>query len=156
MVIQRWQSLLLLVGVAMMALFTFVSLGQVQTEAYSFNFTSMGFSYEGEPTDGAPGGWLVRTWYFFILCLTALAVGFIDIFLYGNLVLQKKICVVSVLLTVASAATGGFLGYTAIEGHSVSWSWVALCPFVAIVADLMALTCMQRDHNRLRAVDRLR
>lgn len=47
MVIQRWQSVFLLIVTAMMACFTFFSLGQVQMPDFSLEFTTMGFSIEG-------------------------------------------------------------------------------------------------------------
>lgn len=155
MVIQRWQSLLLLVAAAVMGCFTFCSLGQVQTTDFTFNFTSLGFFQEGISTDGAPD-LTVHTWYFFAISLTTTLLLLIDIFLFKNLDLQKKVCALSVLLVIASAATGGCLGYTAIDGGEIGWSTVALCPLIALVATLMAYGCMQSDHNKLKAVDRIR
>lgn len=156
MVIQRWQSLLLLVAAVMMACFTFCSLGQVQTPDYSFDFTSLGFTYEGEATDGAPSGTFLSTWYLFIISLTTTLVVLIDIFLFKNLSLQKKVCLVSVLMIIASAASAACLGYFAIENGVIGWSSVALAPFIALCAVILAYTCMQRDHNKLKAVDRIR
>lgn len=156
MVIQRWQSLLLLVAVVMMCCFTFFSLGQVQTPDYSFNFTSLGFTYEGESTGHAPEGMFLSTWYFFILSLTTALLMLIDIFMYGNLVLQKKVCLVTILMAIAAAATCGCLGYTAVEGGTIGWSTNILSVIIAVVAAILAYGCMRRDHNRLKSVDRLR
>lgn len=156
MVIQRWQSLLLLVAAVMMGCFTFMSLGQVQTEDFSFNFNSLGFHYEGESADYAPSHTYLSTWYFFILSLSTTLVLLIDIFLYNNLVFQKKVCSVGILMTIASIATAVTLGYTAIEGYSVSWSSIAFCPIIALVGSILALNRMQSDHNKLKSVDRLR
>jgi hypothetical protein len=43
MVIQRWQSVLLLVAAVAMATFSFLSLGQIQLSDYTLNFTTLGF-----------------------------------------------------------------------------------------------------------------
>ena len=51
MVIQRWQSVLLLIVAALMGSFTFLSLGQIQMPEESLNFTTLGFEIEGIPTD---------------------------------------------------------------------------------------------------------
>lgn len=155
MVIQRWQSLLLLVAFAVMACFTFFSIGQVQTEDYTYNFTSLGFYQEGETTDG---GVTVNypTWFFFSLSLTTSLLTLIDIFLYKNLPLQKKVCLVCVLFTLASAATAAALGYTAIEGGRIGWSALSICPLIALCGEIMAYGCMRRDHRLLKAVDRIR
>lgn len=155
MVIQRWQSLLLLVAAAVMGCFTFCSLGQVQTTDYTYNFQSLGFFQEGITTDGG----VVEnysTWYFFALSLASTLLLLIDIFLFKNLSLQKKLCIVAILFVIASAVTGGCLGYTAISGGSIGWSSVALCPLIAVIAAIMAYGGMTKDQNRLRAVDRVR
>lgn len=156
MVIQRWQSLLLLLAAVMMACFTFCSLGQVQTTDFSLNFTSLGFTYEGEATDGAPTGYFLHTWYFFILSLTTAILTLIDIFLFNNLRLQKRILLICILFTIAAACVAAGLGYTAVEGYSVSWSSLALSPLLAIIALIMAYSCINRDERRLRSVDRIR
>ncbi len=155
MVIQRWQSLLLLVAAAVMGCFTFCSIGQVQTSIFTFNFTSLGFYQEGIPTDGVPD-MMTHTWSFFILSLTSAVLLLIDIFLFKNLPLQKKVCLVSILFIIASGVTCLFLGYGVADGGMVNWSGVVTCPLIALIAAIMAWTCMQRDHNRLKAVDRIR
>lgn len=156
MVIQRWQSVMLLIAAAMMACFAFFSLGQVQTEDYSLNFTSIGFTYEGEAADGAPTHTFLSTWYFFIMTITTAVLYLIDIFLFKNLGLQIKVSLVSILLTIASMATCGCLGYTAVEGYSVSWSTNILFPFIALIAGIVANSLMRSDRKKLRAVDRIR
>lgn len=154
MVIQRWQSVLLLVAAAVMGCFTFCSIGQVQTTDYTYDFTSLGFFQEGEATGGVVENF--RTWYFFALSLTTTLLLLIDIFLFKNLPLQKKVCLVGILFTIASGATALCLGYNAIEGGTVGWNAVVICPLIALVGAILAYGCMVRDHNRLKAVDRIR
>lgn len=157
MVIQRWQSVLLLVAAVMMGCFTFCSLGQVQTTDFTFDFTSFGFSYEGIPTDGAPSGTFLSTWYFFILSITTMIIFLIDIFLFRNLTFQKKVCLVGILLTIASAATGWCLGFNAIEGGETQWSTVMyVAPVISVVAAIMAYFRMNSDRRKLLAADRIR
>ena len=155
MIIQRWQSVLLLIAAAVMACFTFLSLGQVTTTDYTFNFTSLGFVSEGQPSSGAEVI-EIKTWYFFMLSLTTTVILLLDIFLFKNLTLQKKICLVALLFIVASGAVGGCLGYACIQGGYMGWSSVALCPFIAIVATILAYNRMCADQRLLRAADRLR
>ncbi|MDE6577983.1 MAG: DUF4293 domain-containing protein [Muribaculaceae bacterium] len=156
MVIQRIQSLLLLAAAVMMGIFTFCSLGQVQTTDFTFNFTSLGFFQEGIPTDGAPEHNYYSTWYFFILSLTTTILLTLDIFLFKNLNLQKKVCLISILFIVASAATGATLGYGAIPGGTIVWTSLVCAPFIALIATIMAYNRIQRDHNMLKSVDRIR
>lgn len=158
MVIQRWQSLLLLVAAVMMGCFSFCSLAQVQTLQFSLDFSALGFHYQGEPTDGALSGTFLGTWYFFILSVTTMLVYIIDIFLFGNLQLQKKVCLIGVLMTVASFAACAALGYNAVEGmQQIQWSSVFyVAPAFALIAAILAWSRMQSDQNKLRAADRIR
>lgn len=156
MVIQRWQSLLLLIASIMMGLFTFCSLGQISTTDFTFNYNSMGFSYLGEATEGAPTGVYETTWYFFTLSLTTTLILLIDIFLYVNLPLQKKVAVIGILFIVACSIIGFALGYNAIPEGSIQWSPIRICPLIALVATLFALNRIQSDHNKLRSADRIR
>lgn len=156
MVIQRWQSVLLLVAAVMMGVFTFCSLGQVSTTDFTFNFTSLGFTYEGEATDGAPTGTYLSTWYFFAVSLTSAVLLLIDIFLYGNLPLQKKVAWIGIIFIIAASSIAASLGYTSIPGGSIGWSSVIICPLLALFATLFALNRIQSDHNKLRSVDRIR
>ena len=158
MVIQRWQSLLLLVAAVMMGCYTFCSLAQVQTELFTLDFKSMGFSYEGEATAGGYTGTFLGTWYFFTLSLTTTLLFIVDIFLYGNPVTQRRICFVGILMLVATVATGYCAGYNAVVGmQQIEWSSVAyVAPFLAVVSAIFASNRIQSDLNKLRAADRIR
>lgn len=156
MVIQRWQTVLLLAAAALMACFTFCSLGQIQLPDYTCNFTTFGFEIEGEATDGARTGFVVRTWSFFIVSLMSFVIPFLAIFCYKNLKLQKSLCWISILFTVAAAVIGGTVGYATFEGAAVSWSSLALAPLLAIIAVYMAYRRIRSDERKLRAADRLR
>lgn len=156
MVIQRWQSVLLLMAAIVMGCFSFCSLGQITTADFTFNFTSLGIYYEGEATDGAPTGALVSTWYFFALSITTTILLLIDIFLYKNLSVQKKVAWIALMFTVACVAIGATNGYCVVENGSIGWSSLALAPFIAIVATLLAINRINSDHNKLKAVDRIR
>lgn len=156
MIIQRWQSVLLLIAAVMMACFSFVSLGQVTTTDYTFNFTALGFTYEGIATNGAPTGYLVHTWYFFALSLLSALLPLIAIFCYKNYRLQPRLCLVTVLCIIADISVGMLLGYTAIDAGTIGWSANVCEPFIALVATIMAWQCIRRDHKKLADAYRLR
>lgn len=128
MVIQRWQSLLLLVAAAVMGCFSFCSLGQIQTADFTYNFTSMGFYQEGIPTNGVSAQ-IFHTWYLFAVTFTSMLLLLIDIFLFKNLPLQKKVCLVSLLFIIASSATVAYLGY-----QSFSWwrNWLVFSNYLSV------------------------
>lgn len=155
MVIQRWQTVMLLVACAMMACFTFCSLGQLQTELYTFQFTSLGFCSEGDPTGGAEMV-SVSTWYFFCVSLMSAVLPLITIFLFRNPRLQRSLCLIEVLFIIAATAVCATLGYTVIPGASIGWSTVIICPLLALIAVIFAYRMIGSDIKKLRAVDRFR
>lgn len=155
MVIQRWQSLLLFVAAAVMACFTFIPFAQVTTTDYTLTLTGLGFHQAGIPTDGdAP--LVIHTWYFFILSLTTIVLLLLDIFLFKNLRLQMRVCLVALLFIVADACVGGLLGFCAIEGGQIWWKTTIMCPFIAIFSTIFAYYRMRYDFSLLKAADRLR
>ena len=156
MVIQRWQSVLLLVVVVCMACFTFMSLGQVSTPGYELNFTTLGFSYEGEATNGAATGMMASTWIFFVVSLVSAIIPLITIFMFKNLKLQKTLCLVECLFIVAVIVIGACYGYDESLGAPVSWSSLAAAPFISLIADAMAYQRISADARTLRDADRLR
>ena len=156
MVIQRWQSVFLLIVAVMMGIFTFMSLGQVQLQDYSLNFTTIGFSIEGESTNGAPTGYYCYTWPFFIVSLLSCVIPFINIFLFKNLRLQKRLCIIEILFLLSVLAAGCAYGYYQFSEAYVSWSSLIIAPLIAFVADVMAYNRISHDQRLLRASDRLR
>lgn len=155
MVIQRWQSVLLLCACALMTVFTFFSLGQWQTSTATLDFTSLGFSFEGEPTGGAPSGYYLRTWYFFSLSLLSAVIPFIAIFCYKNERLQRRLCLIEILFIVAAAAVACILGFGGAVGdvQSYGWSSVAIAPFAALVATILAYRRIAADWKKIRSIN---
>lgn len=155
MVIQRWQSVLLFIAAAVMACFTFLPIATVTTEDYTFNLTGLGFYQQGEPSDGA-APIVVHTWYFFMLSITTIVLLLLDIFLYRNIKVQQKVCMVAILFIVAEGCVAGLLGFRAIEGGWVWWKTTILCPLIALFSAVFAYYRMAQDYSLLKAADRLR
>lgn len=157
MVIQRWQTLLLFIAAALMACFTFIPFGVISTQDYTFNLTGLGFYEQGTPTNGdAP--MIIHTWYFFMMSLTTIVLLLLDIFLYKNIKLQQRVCMVAILFIVADGCVGGLLGFKAFrtEGFELWWNTTALCPFIALFTSIFAYYRMAQDYSLLKAADRLR
>lgn len=154
MVIQRWQTVFLVIAFGCMLVFTLCSLGQWQLQDYTLNFHTWAISSEGELTDRATPFYQGTIYLTIISSLSAL-LALIDIFMYRNLPAQKRICAVTLLVTIAAAATAALIGFTAIEGASVSWSSLAFAPFVAVAALILAWRGISSDHRKIRNADRL-
>lgn len=156
MVIQRWQSVLLLIATVMMCLFSFLSLGQAQLPNFTLDFSALGFSIEGESTQGAPSGYLLHTIPFFAVSLLSAVVSFLAIFMFKNFKLQKQLCYFAIFFIVAACCMGAVYGYQGVPGAEVSWSSVVIAPVVALVAVIAALRCIKGDERKLRSIDRIR
>ncbi len=156
MVIQRWQTVLLLIAAAVMACFTFMSLGQIQLPDYTCDFTTMGFKIEGEATNGGPTGYAAYTWPFFTVSLLSFMIPAIAIFCYKKLKLQKTLCLVEVLFLIAILGCGCGYGYFQFPEAQVEWSSLIVAPLLALVADVFAYNRICADARLLRAADRIR
>ena len=157
MVIQRWQSVLLFIAAAVMACFTFIPFGIISTEDVTYNLTGLGFYPQGIATDANPPE-VIHTWYFFMLSLTTIVLLLIDIFLYRNIRLQQRVCMVAILFIIADGCVGGLLGFVSFRdvGFDLWWKTTALCPFIALFSAIFAWYRMAQDYSLLRAADRLR
>ncbi|MDE6290650.1 MAG: DUF4293 domain-containing protein [Muribaculaceae bacterium] len=157
MVIQRWQSVMLLIAGVMMGIFSFCSLGQIQTADYTFNITALGIAREGIATspDEATG---ISTVVLFILSLLSAILPLIDIFCFKNMNLQKKVALVSGLFAVVAGVIAAFTasGFAADFNASVGWSTFICAPAIALIGNILAYRLIVADQRKLRAADRLR
>ena len=152
MVIQRWQTLMLLISAVMMALFSFCSLGQIQGADITVNFTALSMTVEGT------GKTYMPTWYILVVSLLSTLLPLIGIFRYKALKMQRKICMLSIVLTLAAMASAWIASsYAGVEGaRGMDWSSIVIAPFVAIVALIAAIRCIGSDMRKLSGYDRLR
>lgn len=157
MVIQRWQSVMLLIAGVMMGIFSFCSLGQIQAADYTFNVTALGIFREGVATapDEATG---ISTIILFILSLLGCILPLIDIFCFKNMNLQKKVALISGLFSIASGVIAAFTvsGFASDFQASVNWSVFICAPLISLIAVLIAYRLISSDQKLLRAADRLR
>lgn len=141
MVIQRWQTLLLLVAVVLMGFMCVSPLAQSAVVEASVAPTKF-FVHE------AP--------VFLILNIVIAVLLFLDIFMFKNLRLQMRVAVFSLVLMAASAVTGGFILYQAMPDATIVWTGAVLLLVLAAFFAVMALRMMKKDYKLLRSVDRLR
>lgn len=155
MVIQRWQSVMLLIACVMMGIFSFISLGQIQTPDYTFNITTMGICREGIATAaGEPTG--TGTLYIFILSVLTAILALLGIFCFKNMKLQKRIIAITMLCTVTATVQAMYSSISYAGDNEIGWSVFIGAPVVALVADIAAYRLICSDQKKLRAADRLR
>lgn len=138
MVIQRWQTLLLLAAAILMVAINFSPLA------------SLGASQKPDT---------VFTTDFAILMIVDGLVAvllFLGIFLFKNLQLQIKVTVLSIVLMCVLAVTGGIVLYRQSAIQGIEWSGAVLLLICALILAMGALRLQKRDRNLLRSADRLR
>lgn len=156
MVIQRWQSVFLLIAVVLMGLFSFMQLGQIQATDLTINFTALGFSQEGIPTQGATIFHPISTWYLFAVSLLSAILSLIAIFSFKNFTLQKRLCLISEVCFICIIIAGAILGYQSFDGATISWNSIVCAPFISMISVAMAYQRICADERLIRDSERLR
>lgn len=139
MVIQRIQSLYLLIGAILMTIFIFIPFASVENTDVIF-----------KPTDFP---------VYFILNVVIALILFIAIFLYKSPRRQKTVTLVSMVLIAASAVTGGLILYgpNAPQGIvRVEWFGGVLLLVISLILALAARRGIIKDIKTLSSYDRIR
>ena len=153
MVIQRWQTLLLLVAAVMMGLFSFCSLGQIQGAELTVNYTALGMTVVGD------GATYMSTPYLFVISILSMLLALIAIFRFKAPKVQRKICRIDLLLVAATIVTAWLTErYAEVSGatEGIGWSSIVIAPFVALVSLICAIRCISSDIRKLSGYERLR
>lgn len=149
MVIQRIQSLYLLIAVILMVVFAFFP-------ALTFELADKTVLY-GALETGRAGNLHINPLLFTLIALiTFLAI--VDIFLYKNLQRQMTVCFVDIIIGLAMLVAIGIQAFVVgnREGWTVSWQLYVLLPVLSIIFLMMAHKAMSRDKKKLLDADRLR
>lgn len=147
---------MLLIACVMMALSSFMTLGQMQCPDFTLNFTASGFSYAGEPTGGAPTGFAVHTWLLLAVSITSAVIPLLAIFCFRNFRLQKRLTLISVLLVMTTIVCGLTYGYQTYEEGRMVWEEIVCAPFIALIAECMAWRMIESDRRKIAAAERIR
>lgn len=149
MVIQRIQSVYLLIAVILMVVFAFVP-------ALTFELADKTVLY-GALETGRAGNLHINPLLITLIILISL-LAFIDIFLYKNLQRQMTVCFVDIIIGLAMLVAIGIQAFVVgnREGWAVSWQWYVLLPVLSIIFLMMAHKAMSRDKKKLLDADRLR
>lgn len=138
MQIQRIQTLYLIISIILLGIFCTSTLGSATLEE---NITSV----------------IVKDYPMLLIVAIASAVLLlINIFLYKNLQLQKRVALISMLLISVTAATALFIIYGSVPGGQIMWFGGVLLLVGALIFTLMAYRGMKRDEKKLRDSDRIR
>lgn len=143
MVIQRWQSVWLLIGAILVGVFCFIPMVSLPGGMEDTNSATL-----MSPSD-LP--------VFLVLNIVTAVLLFFAIFLFKNMRLQKTVTLVSMLLLAVATVTECLLLYNwnSTFGRVEMFGSVLLL-LGALVFTLMAYRGIRKDENTLRSADRLR
>lgn len=146
MVIQRWQSVWLLVAAVLVALFCFLPMAYISAEGPEIMAAdSATFMY---PSDN---------WVMLIVGLLVAVLLILNIFSFKDTRRQKLMTIVAVVLIAVLAACACLMVYgfdTA--GGRAEWMGSILLLVGAVIFALLAYRGISRDEKLLKAADRLR
>ena len=149
MVIQRIQSVYLLIAVILMVVFAFFP-------ALTFELGGRQFVY-GALEAGKVGVTHIDPLMLMLVVLISL-LALIDIFLFKNLQRQMTVCFVDIIIGLAMLVAIGIQAFSVNgkDGVTLTWQWYLLLPILSIVFLMLAHKAMSRDKKMLRDSDRLR
>lgn len=140
MVIQRWQTLLLLIAVALMCIFCATPWAMQAADG----------------TAQATPVLLVHAPVLLVLNIVIAVLLFICIFMFKNLKRQMTVARLCIILICTSMVTCGLTLYTSFPGATLIWTGGVLLLLAALVCAMFALRFMKKDHRLLTSYDRLR
>lgn len=153
MVIQRWQSVLLLIAFIMMCLFSGMPLARIQGSAQTVEIYSFGIQ------DIPQGVNVMNTYYVAVVAGLATLLSALAIFMYKNTKLQKRVCLICILLTIAAVCSDYLVvnsfelpGATAVDFYLIFF----LAPALSLLSLIGAWRCIRADERKLADADRLR
>ena len=149
MVIQRIQTVYLLIDVILMVVFAFFP-------ALTFELGDKTVLY-GALESGRAGVMHINPLLLTLVILISL-LALIDVFLYKNLQRQMTVCFVDIIIGIAMLIAiciqAFYVGNR--DGWIVSWQWYLILPVLSIIFLMMAHKSMSRDKKKLLDADRLR
>lgn len=155
--IQRIQSVYLLLGVLICGMLFFFPIAEYINDASSYVFDICGvknITDEAQPE-------IVNTLPVLIILIAVMLTGMISIFLFKNRKLQIRICSLNLLLLTALLAAI-FLysdkAETAIEqeGTITSFGFGTVVPIIALIFTFLAIRGIKKDEELVRSADRIR
>lgn len=140
MVIQRIQTLYLLVASALMFVLTFaLPIGQLSADGI---ILPVKVSSDLSMT---------------IICVTTAVLQFVTIFAFKNLKFQMNCTLCCCVLVWASMfVVASVMALVLPEEFEASWLWPSVVALVSFILTVMAWAAMKRDYRLLRSYDRLR
>lgn len=143
--IQRWQSVWLLLAAILTGFFCFIPMATITGPATAMTPDSITLLYP------------IQMLVFFCVNILIALLLFLAIFLFKNTRLQKSITLISMLLILCSLATECLVlfGWNSADGQ-IAWTGSIFLLIAAFVLAAFAYRGICKDERLLRAADRIR
>jgi hypothetical protein len=151
--LQRIQSVYLLLVAVLMVAMTFLPLAILQRGGALYSFEVFGITSLSDPTEIDP------MWGLFVLTALIAILAVVTIFLYKKRILQIRICVFNAILMIGFYGFFAFLIYMMyhnIADLSVNIKIALSFPLISLILDYLAIRNIGADEVLVRSVDRLR
>lgn len=150
--IQRIQSIFLLLAAILMAVTVFIPLVSLSDGKSEYSLFSWGI-------DSLNGGTAYMTWGVLTFTVLGILLPLVNIFLYKKRKLQIKICSITILIIVAFYGTLYAYLYSLMAKNSLSLHGVQLgiiLPAIALILVVLASVNIKKDERLIQSLNRIR
>jgi|WetSurMetagenome_2_1015567.scaffolds.fasta_scaffold455045_1 hypothetical protein len=151
--LQRIQTLFLLIACLVVGLLFFLPLGEIAVGDKIFSFTIIGVR---DPQNGKS---LINAWYLLTILFDIIIIQVMTIFFYKKRLLQVKLAICNLVLMAALNIVSWFCikGSIGVLGNGIYSLKISLIlPFIAIILNYLAIRAIKKDEELVRSVDRIR
>ncbi|MDR2915677.1 MAG: DUF4293 domain-containing protein [Tannerella sp.] len=156
--IQRIQTVYLLIVAGLFIALMFLPLAVVQTSEVLYTFGVAGVSTTTQPPE-----LVYPTWALMAIAAIIILLSFAIIFMYKKRVLQMRMCVFNALLTIGFCALSGFYLWQISNSPELSEILVRISPrfwasfpVIALILLYLAIRNIGADETLVRSLERLR
>lgn len=147
MVLQRWQSVYLLIAAIALGLAAYLPVFDI----VALDKSVLPVDILSLKSTAIPGGYA----YFILIALSAI-LSLITIFKYKNLKQQKSLCSVNMLLIIAAYITIAVCANITASIEIARWQMASLLPAFALICTFLAKNRIIHDYKLIHDADRLR
>jgi hypothetical protein len=151
--LQRIQTVYLLLIVALTTAMLFLPLAAVQSEGVSYTFDALGLhTVAAQPEPAYP------VWALFALPVVIALLALLTVFLYKNRILQIRLCIFNAILLVGFYGIFAFFlwNLSAQPGFHFSVRLALAFPLVNLILDYLTIRNIGADETLVRSLHRLR
>jgi hypothetical protein len=146
--IQRIQTIYLLVASILLGLVFFLPLADITTAESIFRFDIQGIHKGSEL--------IMKGWPLMLFLSFVILIHVITIFLFKKRLVQVRLLILSIILLLGLFSTFFWFGYMGVKGASTGFKLTIAFPVVDIILDYLAIKAIAKDEALVRSVDRIR